>query len=118
MLPWTAALGYTHYMRQGLVFLDDMKRLQESLEEEFKQQGNFTVKKMNRVFSAIGFDHDHEQNNRVYGGATGIMDNKSTLLEWAQSGPYVAEIVRESSNYLLHQDPDKKFENEFPFKTT
>lgn len=54
----------------------------KSLEEAFKQQGNFIVTKTNGVFSAIGFDQAHEQNNKsvkVDRGATGTMHNKSAL---------------------------------------
>ena len=48
----------------------------------------------------MGIDQAHEQNFRavkVDGGAIGIMDNESALLEWALSGPYIAEMVCEVS---------------------
>ena len=60
-----------------------MKRFPDSIKEAFNQ-GNITVKKTSRVFSAMGIDQAHEQNNRVVkvdGGAIDIMDNESALLE-------------------------------------
>ena len=65
------------------MLLNDMKRLPDSIKEAFNQ-GNITVKKTSRVFSAMGIDQAHEQNNRVVkvdGGAIDIMDNESALLE-------------------------------------
>ena len=49
----------------------------------------------------MGIDRAHEQNNRavkVDGGAIGIMDNESALLEWALSGSCVAKMICESTN--------------------
>ena len=117
MMPWVAVLDHTHYMRWGSVFLDDMRRLPESIKKSF-DLGNFTVKKSSRVFSAIGIDQAHEQNNKrvkVDGGAIGIMDNESALLEWALSGPYIAEMIQETdqcSSSKHHEDTDS-FEKEF-----
>ena len=83
MLPWLAALGHIHYLRLGLVFLNNIKRLPDSIKEAF-DQGNFTVKRTSRAFSTMGIDQVHEQNNTavtVDGGAIGIMENESALLE-------------------------------------
>ena len=44
---------------------------------------------MERVFSNMGANQAHEQNNKVIkadGGAIGIFDDESALLEWAISG--------------------------------
>ena len=60
-----------------------MKLFPDSIKEAFNQ-GNITVKKTSHVFSAMGIDQAHEQNNRVVkvdGGAIDIMDNESALLE-------------------------------------
>ena len=81
MLPWIAALDHIHYLRWGIVFLEDMWRLPESVKHTF-DLGNFTIKESARVFSAIGIDQAYEQNNKsvkVDGGAVGIMDNESAL---------------------------------------
>ena len=116
-MPWVAVLDHIHYMRWGSVFLDDMRRLPESIKKSF-DLGNFTVKKSSRVLSAMGIDQAHEQNNKrvkVDGGAIGIMDNESALLEWALSGPYIAEMIQETdqcSSSKHHEDTDS-FEKEF-----
>ena len=89
MLLWVAALDHIHYLRWRLVFLNDIVRLPDSIKEAFNQE-NFTVNKTSRAFSAMGIDQAHEQKNRsvkVDGGAIGIMDNESSLLEWELSGP-------------------------------
>ena len=117
MLLWLAALNHMHYLRWRLVFSNDMKRLPESIKEAF-DQANFTAKKTSRTFSAMGIDQAHEQNNRavkVDGGAIGIMDNESALLEWALCRLYVAKMVCESTNVCSsnHYEDTKSFENEF-----
>ena len=103
MLPWFAALDHMHYLRWGLVFLNDMKRLSDSIKEEF-DQGNSAVKKISCVFSPMRIDQAHEQNNKavkVDSGAIGIMDNESVMLEWALPGPYVVGMVCESTNQTI-----------------
>ena len=100
MLSWLAALNHMHYLRRGLVFLNDMKCSFDSIKEVL-DQGNFTVKQNSRVFSSLGIDQTNEQNHmavKVDSGAIGIMDkeSESALLERALSGPYVAKMVCES----------------------
>ena len=44
---------------------------------------HFTIKKTERIFSAIGIDQAHKQNNKsmkIDGGAIGILDNEQALL--------------------------------------
>ena len=72
-----AALGHIHNVRSELVFLNEIKLSPDSIKEAF-DQGNVTVKKTSRVFSAMGIDPAHEQNNRaakVDGGTIDIMEN-------------------------------------------
>ena len=60
--------------------------------------GNFTVRKTNRVFSTIAIDQAHEQNNACIkgdGGAVGITDNPSALRCWMVAGPEVARVIEE-----------------------
>lgn len=75
-------LGQQTLLEFGISVLVDIKSLPQSIKQEFNQ-GNFTVKKSNRVFSVIEIDQAHEQNNKAInadGEATGIMDNESALL--------------------------------------
>ena len=81
MLSWLAALDRIYYLRWRLVFLNNMKRLRNSIKEAIDHR-NFTVKKTSRAFSAMRIDQAHKQNNRavkVDGGAIGTMD--SAMLE-------------------------------------
>ena len=60
--------------------------------------GNFTIQKTNRVFSAIPIDQAHEQNNGYIkgdGGAVGLTDNPNALRCWMIAGPEVARIIEE-----------------------
>ena len=59
--------------------------------------GNFTVKKTARPFSAIAIDHAHEQNTAVKGegGAVGLTENPSALRRWMVCSPEMARIIGE-----------------------
>ena len=80
------------------IFICDLKKLvaaKDDLYEKFKE-GFFTVKKSKRRFSNIGFDHAHEQNNKIVktdGGAIGILDSPAALLKWAVAGPEISRIL-------------------------
>ena len=72
-----------------------MHRPPASATDEFVKD-HFTIKKTERSFSAIGIDQAHEQNNKslkIDGGTIGILGNEQALLEWAVSGPYIANMV-------------------------
>ena len=75
MLTWLAALNHSNYLRWGCIFLCDMHSLAASVADEFVE-GHFTIKKTERIFSAIGIDQAHEQNNKsvkIDGAAIGIL---------------------------------------------
>ena len=55
-----AALDHPNYFRWDCIFLIDMKKLPTAVFEAF-WKGYFTVKKENRVFSAIEIDQVHKQ---------------------------------------------------------
>ena len=59
MISKLAALDHERYLRLGLVLLNNMKCLSDSIKEVFDQK-NFTVKKPSRVFSVMGFIQVHE----------------------------------------------------------
>ena len=74
-----AALDHIHYVRSGLAFLNEIKHLADSI-----NQGIFTVKKTSCVFSVMEINQVHEQirwSIKKEGGAIGIIDNESALLE-------------------------------------
>ena len=52
--------------------------------------------KSTRPFSAIAFDHAHEQNNAVVkddGGAIDLTQNPRALLRWMVAGPELARTI-------------------------
>ena len=64
MLPWLAAFDHSNYPRWGcIVELCDMHRLPASAADEFVK-GQFTIKKTELTFSAIGIDQAQKQNNK------------------------------------------------------
>ena len=83
-VSWFHALDHTNYAHWIPVHLRDMAQLSMKNPDVAKEfnEGNFTVRKINRVFSAIAIDHAHEQNNahiKGDGGAVGLTDNPSAL---------------------------------------
>ena len=95
---WMFSLDHFNYARWMAVFICDLKKRvaeKDDLYEKFKA-GFFMVKKSKRRFSNIGFDHAHEQNNKIVktdGGAIGILDSPAVLLKWAVAGPEISRIL-------------------------
>ena len=115
-----AALDHPNYFRWDCIFLIDMKKLPTAVFEAF-WKGYFTVKKENRVFSAIEIDQVHKQNNKVVktdGGTIRTFDNERASLEWALAGSYISDMVFASTNRnstTHHKDTDL-FEKQFRLK--
>ena len=96
LTPWFFAMDHTHYSRW--VLIRDMTTLHERLPDVAKEfdRGSFVVHKSTRPFSAIAFDHAHEQNNAVVkddGGAIGLTQNPRALLRWMVAGPEIARTI-------------------------
>ena len=67
--------------------------------------GNFTITKTDRIFSAISIDQAHKQNDaciKGYGGAVGLSDNPNAYRHWMVAGPEVARVVEEFHNEQQH----------------
>ena len=77
LLPWLFAFDHTHYARWLSVHLCDMLELKKTNHEVYCQfkKGNFVVQKTKRVFSSIGIDHAHEQNNKCVKGDGGTFND-------------------------------------------
>ena len=91
------SLDYLHYARCLTVFIKDLEQLKAEVLNAFKK-GYFTVKPSKRIFSNIGIDQAHEQNNKlvkIHRGAIAILENPNALLRWAVSGPVAAELCRD-----------------------
>ena len=125
ILPWFFASDHTQYSRWKSVFLQDLLSQQISqqnpeLQQEF-MKGYFTVRKTNKVFSAMGIDQAHEQNNKIVktdGGVIGILDNPKTLINWAVSGPIISNMLKypldqDCSEELNHHEDTASFEKQF-----
>ena len=125
ILTWVFALDHVNYARWLSVFVQDLKQIsnQRNVFYEFCT-GRFTVQKTGRVFSNMGADQAHEQNNKVTKadvGAIVILDNKSALLEGATSGPQISEILSKLSNnsdddendFQCHHEDTDAFELKF-----
>ena len=68
--------------------------------------GNFTVRKTNRVLSSMALDQAHEQNNAAVksdGGVVGLTQSPSALGRWMVAGP---ELMRMTSEF--EASPERK----------
>ena len=93
---WMFSLDHLHYARWLTVFIKDLEQLNPEVLNAFKK-GCFIVKPSKRIFSNIGIDLAHEQNNKlvkIHGGTIGILENPNALLRLAVSGPVVTELCR------------------------
>ena len=75
-----------------------MESLPTLIHQEFEEYGNWVVQKTMNGFSAIVFDHVHEQNNGVVrgsGGAVGLTENPSAFRKWMIAGPEQACLIKE-----------------------
>ena len=120
------ALDHIQYARWMSVFLADLQQIHlkyPSVFEAFKK-GYFTVKNSSRIFSNIGADQAHEQNNKLVKidrGAIGILDNPNALLRWAVAGPVISQICKDAelvskTSTTHHEDKDcfeRKFRTDF-----
>ena len=122
MMPWMFALDHTHYAKWMSVFREDLKQIPSkypTVFEEFKRR-YFTVKNSNHLFSNIGVDQAHKQNNKLVKidrGAIGIFENPEPLLRWSVTGPTVAKMRDEYNNLSSaeskHHEDIKAVEDDF-----
>ena len=88
--------------------LKDMCELEKLHPDVFSRftEGNFTVRKTMRPFSAIAIDQAHEQNNasvKGCGGAIGLTENPSALKRWMLCGPEMARLIDEFESSMKGQ---------------
>ena len=107
LTPRFHAREHVNYARWIPVHLRDMAELSTKHPEVAKQfnDGNFTITKTNRVFSAIRIDQAHEQSNvfiKGDGGAVGLTDNPDAFRRWMVAGPDVAMVIEEFHNEQQH----------------
>ena len=116
LLPWLAALDNSNYLRWGCIFFCEMYRPSASATDEFVKC-YFTLKKSEIIFQLSQLTKPPKNNKPVKtdGGAIGILDNDEALLEWAVSGPYIANMVCSTENTLSTNDHEENdsFEKDF-----
>ncbi|KAL9982988.1 hypothetical protein ACROYT_G005106 [Oculina patagonica] len=92
------------------LILRDMKSLPQPIKEEFEGHGNWVVSKTGKAFSAIPFDHAHEQENRSVkgsGGCIGLTENPVAFRRWMLSGPELSRLQKQFEKDLFPDEyPD------------
>ena len=76
LLSWFFAFDHVHYARWLTVHWFDLYHLESKFPDLFEQfsNGSFSFQTSNRVFSRMGLDQIHDQNNKVIKGAGGVSD--------------------------------------------
>ena len=109
LMPWFCALDHIHYTRWLTVHIRDMVTLKENHPLVYREflRGNFVVHKTTHMFSGMGIDQAHEQNNaevKGYGGAVGLTENLPALCRWMVAGPEMSRLISEFDNGKTHED--------------
>ena len=105
LVPLFFALDHQNYARWMPVFIRNMERLPYTIQEEF-DNGNWTVSRSNRRFSALPIDQAHEQANKPVkgvGGIIGLTENPAMLERWIVTGPEISRVVDE---FTCEDEPD------------
>ena len=118
MLPWFAVYDHTNYTRWGAVYLADMKQLQQTHADVFKEfmDGNFVVKRTDHNFNQISTNQALEHINRVCkvaGGLIGITRSDSARDRWCLTFNKRSKLVEETCAMFGIQtdDPDTSIVN-------
>lgn len=104
MLPLMAAYDHTNYTRWGIVYLADMKNLQQTAPAVYNEftSGNFGVKRTEGAFNQLPTDQALEHINKlckIAGGLVGITRNRPALDRWMLTCNDLAQIVDEISSH-------------------
>ena len=96
---WAFILDHYNYARWLPVHVRDMLNLPMKHPHLYKQfaDGFFTIAKTHNPFSLIGFDQNHEQQNKelkMHGGTLNLND-ECVFTEWSVAGPEVARVIAE-----------------------
>ena len=118
MLPWFAIYDHTNYTRWGAVYLADMKQLEQTHPDVFKEfmDGNFVVKRTDHNFNQVSTDQALEHINRVCkvaGGLIGITRSDSARDRWCLTFKQRSKLVEETCAMFDIQtdDPDTSMVN-------
>ena len=104
-----------NYARWVSVYWFDLASMHLNCPETHKKlsDGHFSFQKTNSVFSKIGLDQLHEQNNKVVkgaGGATSLVNrlDDSALNRWQLCGPELSGILSDFEDSLSDNDKEEK----------
>ena len=98
LAPWFFISNYARWVPVHIRDMANLSTAHPQVAVEFNN-GNFTVHKTKRVFSAMAIDQAHEQNNcaiKSDGGAVGLTQSPDALRRWMVAGP---EVVRMTSEF-------------------
>ena len=96
---WAFILDHYNYARWLPVHVRDMMNVRVKHSDPYRQfAGGFvTIAKTQNPFSMIGFDQNHEQQNKelkMHGGTLNLSD-ECVFTEWAVAGPEIARVITE-----------------------
>ena len=96
---WAFILDHYNYARWLPVHVREMMNVQEKHPAIYIQfaDGFFTIAKTQNPFSMIGFDQDHEQQNKelkMHRGTLYLSD-ECVFTKWAVAGPEIARVITE-----------------------
>ena len=100
ILPWMFLMDHSNYTRWLSFHYREMCVLPFTHPGVCKyfSKGYFVVHKTTKLFSAIAFDHVHEQENanvKGEGGAVGLTENPSALRRWIVAGSELSRMIQE-----------------------
>ena len=94
---WAFILDHYNYSRWLPVHVRDMMSMRVKHPDPYRQfaDGFVTIAKTQNPFSMIGFDQNHEQQNKelnMHGGTLNLSD-ECVFIEWAVAGPEIARVI-------------------------
>ncbi|MES9882214.1 MAG: hypothetical protein ABW185_15180 [Sedimenticola sp.] len=100
LCPWFFVFDHTNYSRWLPIHVRDMVQLPNTHPDVYNEfmKGNFVVQRSEHKFSLIAKDQSHEQTNKVikgHGGATGLFDDPSSLMNLMLSGPEMSRAIEQ-----------------------
>ncbi|CAG9762637.1 unnamed protein product [Ceutorhynchus assimilis] len=109
MIPWFFAFSHSNYARWISVHVKDLLELETKLPNVYCEfmLGNFVVHKSGCIFSAVGIDQAHEQNNALIkadGGAVGLLHDATALKRWMIVGPEISGLLSQFQENIAGVD--------------
>ena len=116
---WAFIVDHYNYARWLPVHVRDLMNVRVKHPALYRQfaGGCFTISKTQKPFSMIGFDQNHEQQNKElkrHGGILNLSD-ECVFTEWAVAGPEIARIITEfEAGMRTRKNADLKHQDQSP----